>query len=93
MNDDPAFAFFRSWISIPEVLSMRAGRPVIDKTGLEIHAYCTLDGQDPILAIRDAFAGGGGRGVAPPVSATDAPSIFTEIEEKWGMKLVPEKDR
>jgi len=29
--------------------------------------------------------------VPPPVSASDAPSIFTLIEEKWGMKLVPEK--
>jgi uncharacterized protein (TIGR03435 family) len=88
---DEAFAFFRSWIGVPEILSNLAGRPVIDKTGYEIRAYCTLDGQDPMIAIMAAFSGGGGRGGTPSAAAYDAPSVFTEIDEKWGMKLVPEK--
>ena len=95
---DPAeFAFLRSWEHIPTLLAGRAGRPVIDKTGLTGN-YCTLDGQDPIMALMSALGPGGGRGRGdqplPAASADadlDAPSIFTLVEEKWGLKLESQK--
>ncbi len=88
-----------TWALIPERLSGRAGRPIIDKTGFDAPVYCTLDGFDPFaVLLRDMGPGGGGaRGAAPRTSdaATDpgaaGASIFTAIEEKWGLKLEAQK--
>jgi uncharacterized protein (TIGR03435 family) len=95
-GDDAEFAFLRSWEHIPTILAGRAGRPVVDKTGLTGN-YCTLDGQDPMRSLMSALGPGGGRGRGdqpPSVSPNadlDGPSVFTLVEEKWGMKLEPQK--
>jgi len=84
-----------SWALMGERLSPLAGRPVIDKTGFEAAAYCTLDGQDPFFVLRSQLGGGGGaRGGAPPeasASPENGASIFTLVEEKWGLKLEAQK--
>jgi uncharacterized protein (TIGR03435 family) len=59
------------------LLSELADRPVIDKTGLDGN-YCALYGQDPLVALRLADIRSG------------AASIFTQVEEKWGLKLEPQ---
>jgi len=60
----------------------------MDETGLDGAGYCTADGKDPLLAVMmEMFsASGGGRD-----SFSSGPSFFTAVEEKWGMKLKPEK--
>lgn len=96
-----ALTLLNSWALMPEMLAMFADRPVIDKTGLQEPAYCTLDGLDPlfsvIMQIGPGAGGGGGRGgeaqartTIPDADSTGA-SIFTVVEEKWGMKLEPQK--
>jgi uncharacterized protein (TIGR03435 family) len=95
---DPMGEFIRSWERVPEMLSMMTDRPVIDKTGFE-GAYCTSDGQDPLLAVmmQVAPAGGrGGRGASPdraaiPDADSGGSSVFTVVQEKWGLKLEPQK--
>ena len=84
--------FHRSWERIAELLSMNAGRPVIDKTGLD-GVYCTSDGQDPGMAVMTEIgnasrkAGGGeGRNTAP-----DESSLFSAVERKLGLKLEAQK--
>ncbi|HEX5431197.1 MAG TPA: TIGR03435 family protein, partial [Bryobacteraceae bacterium] len=65
------------WPFYPEQISIYADRPVIDETGLEGDGYCTADGADPFVAISfDMYSGA---------------SVFTAVEEKWGMKLEPKK--
>jgi len=94
-----ALTLLNSWALMPEMLSMFADRPVIDKTGLVEPAYCTLDGQDPLFSVIMLVgpgAGGGGRGDAQarttiPDADSSGASIFTAVEEKWGLKLEPQK--
>jgi uncharacterized protein (TIGR03435 family) len=94
-----ALTLLNSWALMPEMLSMFADRPVIDKTGLDAAAYCTLDGMDPLFSVIMQVgpgAGGGGRGgeqarTTIPDADSNGASIFTVIEEKWGMKLEPQK--
>jgi uncharacterized protein (TIGR03435 family) len=94
-----ALTLLNSWALMPEMLSMFADRPVVDKTGLQEPAYCTLDGQDPLFSVIMLVgpgAGGGGRGgeqarTAIPDADSSGASIFTAVEEKWGLKLEPQK--
>ena len=62
-----------------EQVAARAQRPVINRTELDADAgYCTADGENPLLAVFfDMYTG-------------DGVSIFTAVEEKWGMKLESE---
>jgi uncharacterized protein (TIGR03435 family) len=90
--------FIQTWAIIPEILSGMTDRPVIDRTGLEEPAYCTLDGQDPLMTvIMQVGPLGGGRGGDPenrtaiPDPGSTGASIFTAVEEKWGLKLEPQK--
>ena len=90
--------FLRSWDSMSDILSMFADRPVIDKTGFK-GPYCTRDGQDPLVALDVAQLTGAGprRGAlvqersASPDVASGAASIFTQVEEKWSLKLESQK--
>jgi uncharacterized protein (TIGR03435 family) len=96
-----ALTLLNSWALIPEMLAMFADRPIIDQTGLQEPAYCTLDGLDPlfsvILQVGPGAGGGGGRGGEPqarttiPDADSTGASMFTVVEEKWGMKLEPQK--
>ena len=90
--------FIQAWAFIPELLSGMADRPVIDKTGLEEPAYCTLDGNDPLMTlIMQVGPLGGGRGGDPqnrtaiPDADSTGTSIFSAVEDKWGLKLEPQK--
>jgi uncharacterized protein (TIGR03435 family) len=95
-----SLSLLESWVLIPERLAGRAGRPIVDKTGFDATAYCTLDGMDPFAVLmREMGPGGGGGGRNGPPRAADAAedpgargvSLFTAIEEKWGLKLEPQK--
>lgn len=61
------------WKHLLDMLSVSQGGAVIDRTGLE-GRYCTLDGQEPLMAVTDADS-----------------TIFTAVEEKLGLKLLPQK--
>jgi uncharacterized protein (TIGR03435 family) len=94
---DPNLPFLTSWDRIPEILGMIADRPVIDKTGYEGH-YCTGDGQEALFSLdmRGLMGSGRGRGAtaaptAPPDPDTTAPSLFLQVQQKWGMRLDPQK--
>jgi uncharacterized protein (TIGR03435 family) len=63
------------WSFNAELLFTYAGRPIIDETGLDGSGYCAVDGVDPLLAVM--------------VEMADGASLFTAVEEKWGMKLEP----
>jgi uncharacterized protein (TIGR03435 family) len=92
-TDDPE-AFRQFWAKEDEFLTVFADRPVIDKSGLNGLAYCTIDGRDPLDAIETAVYGPGGTGrIGPgrPDLATIHASISPAIEEAWGMKLEPQK--
>ena len=66
------------WPFYAEFLAGRARQPVIDETGLDRGGgYCTADGVDPLLALMFAMQ--------------DGASVFTAVEEKWGMKLESKK--
>jgi uncharacterized protein (TIGR03435 family) len=89
-----ALSLLESWVLVPEMLSGPADRPVIDKTGLTEFAYCTLDGYDPLMTVLMQLGPGGPRGAAPTPNSGGDPgsvSIFTVVEEKWGLKLEPQK--
>ncbi len=75
-SDDPPLP----WSFSVEQVAVRAQRPVIDETGLDADAgYCTADGESPLLAVLfEMYAG-------------DPVSVFTAVEEKWGMKLESKK--
>lgn len=55
--------------------------PVIDETGLTGVSYCTADGESPLVANL----------LATDASHGPGSSIYTAVEEKWGMKLEPKK--
>jgi uncharacterized protein (TIGR03435 family) len=84
----------QSWAVMTSMLSVPSGRPIIDKTGLTEFAYCTLEGYDPLMTVMLQL-GPGGPGGAPPIpNAGGDPgsvSIFTAVEEYWGLKLEPRK--
>jgi uncharacterized protein (TIGR03435 family) len=62
------------------LLALYAGRPVVDKTGLTgSYSFTPLDWAAMIQA-RDGAA------AAPTLT-----SVFTEVEDKWGLKLEPQK--
>jgi len=65
------------WAFYAEQLSKRAGRLVIDETGMNGAGYCTSDGRSPTLAVL--------------VAASNGTSLFTAIEEEWGVKLEPRR--
>jgi uncharacterized protein (TIGR03435 family) len=73
------FAFLRSWERTEEMLTAFSGRPVVDKTGFS-GFYCTLDGQDPVMAIISQIS-----------PQDDGTSILPLVQEKWGLKLEPQK--
>jgi len=80
--------------SFPKCFLFPRGRPVIDKTGLTEFAYCTLEGYDPLAVVIRQLAPGGPRGAPPVPNAGADPgsvSIFTFVEDKWGLKLEPQK--
>jgi uncharacterized protein (TIGR03435 family) len=79
-----------SWASFTEMLTERAGRPVIDRTGLYAPAYCTLDGKFPIWAILSQLAPRGGRGgriLASNDDSASESSIFDVVQKTLGLKL------
>jgi len=88
-----------AWTMMPEILGMYADRPVIDKTGFDSPYYCLPDGNDATMDIILPLsrAAGPGRGAATrerstiPDADSDAPSIFDLVQEKWGLKLEPQK--
>ena len=55
---------------------------MIDETGLDGGDYCTADGKSPILALMEEAFGNDGTGGS---------SIFTAVEDTWGMRLEPKK--
>ncbi len=84
---------YHYWAGVTQVLSGFTDRPVIDKTGFEALYYCTTKGEYPFEMLRDLPSGGGARGDLQPAPADDAtgPSIFTLIQDKWGLKLESQK--
>jgi uncharacterized protein (TIGR03435 family) len=92
---DPGLGSLSAWELLPEQLAFRAGRPVVDKTGLQAASYCTLEGQIPYAAVLDEIGpGGGGRGGGPPRdtgSDFGGASVFTAVQDKLGLKLEPQK--
>jgi uncharacterized protein (TIGR03435 family) len=87
-------SLLQSWALIPEMLSGPADRAVIDKTGLTEFAYYTLEGYDPLMTVMLQLGPGGPRGAPPVPNAGGDPgsfSIFTAVEENWGLKLDPQK--
>jgi uncharacterized protein (TIGR03435 family) len=93
LEDDPAAAFHSSWDLVPEFLGMFAGRPVIDKTGMS-GQYCATGGRDAmaVLDMRAIMGGRGGRRGAPETDDGDsAANLFTEVLQKWGLRLDAQK--
>jgi uncharacterized protein (TIGR03435 family) len=74
-------AVHNAMAQLANIISVYAGRPVLDKTGLTKTYDFTMD-----------FTSEGPRGPAAPPSADQAsPSIFTALEEQLGLKLEPQK--
>jgi uncharacterized protein (TIGR03435 family) len=93
LEDDPAAAFHASWDLVPELLGMFAGRPVIDKTGMS-GRYCTSDGREVMSAVdlRAIMGGRGGRRGAPETDDSDSTAnVFSEVQQKWGLRLDAQK--
>jgi uncharacterized protein (TIGR03435 family) len=93
LEDDSTAAFHTSWDLVPELLGVFAGRPVIDKTGMSGH-YCTADGRDAMSALdmRAIMGGRGGRRGAPETNASDSgANVFSEVQQKWGLRLEAQK--
>ncbi len=75
-RNDPALP----WSFAAEQVAVRAQQPVVNETGLDGDAsYCTVDEEDPLLAIMFAMGSG------------DGASVFNAVEDKWGMKLESKK--
>jgi len=75
--------FMRGALSdLAEVLTRPAGRPVLDKTGIEGRYLFQLEwALDPVPSGSGPVTDG--RGALPD----SAPSLFTAVEEKFGLKL------
>jgi uncharacterized protein (TIGR03435 family) len=93
LEDDPATAFHTSWDLVPELLGIFAERPVVDKTGMSGH-FCGADGRDAIslLDMRAIMGGRGGRRGAPETNDSDsAANVFSEVQQKWALRLDAQK--
>jgi uncharacterized protein (TIGR03435 family) len=68
--------------AVARMISGAAGRPVIDRTGL-----------DGTYAIKFRFARDGAMitppGIQPPTPTDEVPSVFTAVQEQLGLKLEP----
>ena len=84
-EEDQATAFIRSWEPVAELLAMSLDRPVVDKSGLA-GSYVTRDGESPFGALQPEKPEKGRRG-----NLDLNESVFTDIQEKWGLKLEPQK--
>lgn len=79
------------WEQIPTKISENADRPVIDKTGFDPEARYCLPGRYPVpssLLMRTLH---------PPLPAAPPPredvaAAVNELEDTWGLKLVPRKE-
>lgn len=88
----------QAWIHVPEMLGDRLDRPVVDQTGFDAPAYCTASGDAALITLsRQLGPGGGGRGgdpqnrtALPDADSTD-PSVFSAVEDLWGLKLEARK--
>ena len=69
------------------LLSGMADRPVLDKTGLE--GSYKLNGQDPMMGLDLREIVQNRRG--DPDGGASGVTIFTEVQEKWGLRLEPRK--
>lgn len=92
---DPNLPFLTSWDRMPEILGMIADRPVIDKTGYDGH-FCTTDGQEALFSLdMRGLMGGRGRGAVDPPAPSDpdtaAPPLSVQVQQKWGLRLEPQK--
>ena len=85
---------FHRWITVTSVLSGFVDLPVVDGTGFDAPYYCTSKGEYPFEMLRDLPSSGGARGDFQPAPADDStgPSVFTLIQDKWGLKLEPRKE-
>jgi len=97
VEDEPGAAFRTSWELVPEILGMFAERPVIDKTGMSGH-YCTADGHDAMSALdmRAILGGRGGKRGASSGAAEESDSagnVFSEVRQKWGLRLEAQKEQ
>lgn len=88
----------QAWIHTPEMLEGRLDRPVVDKTGYDAPTYCTASGDAALVTlIMQLGPGGGGRGGDPqnrtaiPDADSAGPSIFSAVEDLWGLKLEAQK--
>ena len=67
--------------TLVRMLSSSAGRPVVDRTGLEgNYAIKVTFARESSLPLP-------GGGTAPPVPTDEAPSLFTAVQEQLGLKL------
>ena len=73
-------AVHNTMVQLGNIISVYAGRPVIDKTGLTKAYDFTME-----------FTSEGPRGPTGPPGDQAAPSIFTALEEQLGLKLEPQK--
>ncbi len=69
------------------LLSGMADRPVLDKTGIE--GSYKLNGRDPMIGLdlREIIQNRRG----DPDGGASGVTIFTEVQEKWGLRLEPRK--
>lgn len=82
---DEMKAFVRSWDRVAEILSFTLERPVIDKTGFS-GTYVTRDGRDPFEALGQEKLVKGRR-----ANMDLGPSVFSQVQTEWGLKLDAEK--
>jgi uncharacterized protein (TIGR03435 family) len=71
-------------------LSMRLGRPVVDKTGLKGSYAFNLHwtpGPDELQRLKQ-----GGQEQAPQTPDLNGPSLFTALQEQLGLKLEPQNE-
>jgi len=101
-NPDPeqsALMGIQAWTHMPEMLEGRLDRPVVDKTGYDAPTYCMPTGDAALvtLILQLGPGGGAGRGGDPqnrtaiPDADSTGPSIFTAVEDLWGLKLEAQK--
>ncbi|MEO8593455.1 MAG: TIGR03435 family protein [Candidatus Solibacter sp.] len=75
------------------MLTNQIGRPVVDATGLKGKYDYTLTFTRENLNANGpmAMVGAGGTGEAPPPPPSDAPSIFSAVQDQLGLKLEQKK--
>jgi uncharacterized protein (TIGR03435 family) len=87
---NPGIASFKGvpMALIATILTQSVGRPVLDRTGLT--SYYDFDLKwTPQLGSGDVgpFGLPPGTGAQPPVADSDAPNLFTAVQEQLGLKL------